>query len=271
MGLMWSFEIVMALLMAGAAAGFLAGLLGVGGGTIIVPIVLWLLHKQGVVSEFTQHLALGTSFAIMLFTTLSSAWAQHRRAAINWQIVKYLSPAMVVGSLVGATVSPYLPTVFLQVFFIVFLYMIAVQMLLKLKPKPTRQLPEKGGLLGAGGMIGLLSSWVGIGGGSMSVPFMTYCNVPIHVATGTSAALAWSMSVSGFVGYVMAGWNVADLPAHTWGFVYVPAVAVLAVCTVLFAPVGVRVAHRLSPDKLKMAMGVLLFCIATQMVWKMLF
>lgn len=268
---MWSFEIVMALLAAGAAAGFLAGLLGVGGGTIIVPIVLWLLHKQGVVSGFTQHLALGTSFAIMLFTTLSSAWAQHRRQSINWQIVKYLSPAMVVGSLLGATVSKFLPALFLQVFFIVFLYVIAVQMLLKLKPKPTRQLPQAKGLFASGGVIGLLSSWVGIGGGSLSVPFMTYCNVPIHVAVGTSAMLAWAMSVSGFVGYVVAGWNVADLPAHTFGFVYVPAVAVLAVCTVLFAPLGVRVAHRLAADKLKMAMGALLFLIATQMVWKMLF
>lgn len=267
---MWTLDLIMALLLAGAAAGFLAGLLGVGGGTIIVPIVLWLLHQQGVIGEYNQHIALGTSFAIMVFTTLSSAWAQHKRQAINWHIVRYLSPAMVVGSLVGSAVAKYLPTAFLQGFFIVFLYVISVQMLLKLKPKPTRQLPQKWGLLGAGKVIGLLSSWVGIGGGSLSVPFMVYCNVPMHMATGTSAALAWAMSVSGFVGFVVTGWGVAGLPEHTLGFIYLPAVAALAVCTMTFAPLGVKVAHKMSPDKLKMAMGILLLLIATQMLWKMM-
>ena len=267
---MWSIDLILALIAAGAAAGFLAGLLGVGGGTIIVPIVLWLLHKQGIASHFSQHIALGTSFAIMLFTSLSSALAQHRRKAINWHIVRYLAPAMIVGSLIGASLAKYLPAKFLQIFFIGFLYVIAIQMLLKLKPKPTRQLPQPVGLFASGNVIGLLSSWVGIGGGSLSVPFMTYCNVPIHTATGTSAALGWAMSMSGFVGYVVTGWNVNGLPENTLGFVYLPAVAVLAICTMTIAPLGVKVAHKLSPDKLKMAMGVLLFIIATQMAWKLL-
>lgn len=266
---MWTTEIILFLLLAGASTGFLAGLLGVGGGTIIVPLMLWLMHKQGIVGNYTHHIALGTSFAIMIFTTVSSAWAQHRKKAINWLIVKYLAPAMIVGSFLGSAVAKYLPILFLKVFFIVFLYLIAAQLLLKLKPKPTRQLPQPIGLLGSGGVIGLLSSWVGIGGGSLSVPFMTYCNVPIHTATGTSAALAWAMSVSGFIGYTIAGWNVSDLPPYTLGFVYLPAVAALAICTMIFAPLGVKMAHKLSPDKLKMTMGLLLFLIASEMVWKM--
>lgn len=268
---MWTLEIIFALLAAGAFAGFLAGLLGVGGGTIIVPIVLWFLHQQNVDSPYTQHLALGTSFAIMMFTTISSAWAQHRRGAIDWTIVQYLSPSMIVGSLMGAWLAKYLSVDFLQWFFIVFLYVIALQMLLKLKPKPTRQLPKPTGLLASGSLIGLLSSWVGIGGGSLSVPFMTYCNVPIHRAAGTSAALAWAMSIAGCVGFVFSGWHVQALPEHTVGFVYWPVVLILAVCTMSFAPWGVKVAHRLSPDKLKMAMGVLLFLIATQILYKRLF
>lgn len=267
---MWTADLIIALIFAGAAAGFLAGLLGVGGGTIIVPIVLWLLHKQGVISDYTQHIALGTSFAIMVFTTLSSAWAQHKRKAINWHIVKYLSPAMIIGSLIGSALAKFLPTLFLQIFFIVFLYAIAMQMLLKLKPKPSRQLPQPAGLFGAGNVIGLLSSWVGIGGGSLSVPFMVYCNVPIHAATGTSAALAWAMSVSGLIGFVFMGWGVEGLPANTLGFVYLPAVAILPICTMIFAPMGVKAAHKLSPDKLKMAMGILLFLIASQMAWKLI-
>lgn len=267
---MWHIDLILTLVAAGAAAGFLAGLLGVGGGTIIVPIVLWLLHKQGIANVFSQHIALGTSFAIMMFTTLSSAWAQHRRKAINWYIVRYFAPAMIVGSLLGALLAKFLPAKFLQIFFIVFLYVIAVQMLLKFKPKPTRQLPRPIGLFGCGNIIGLLSSWVGIGGGSLSVPFMTYCNVPIHTATGTSAALAWAMSVSGFVGFVVTGWNVNGLPENTLGFVYLPAVAVLAICTMTLAPFGVKIAHKLSPEKLKITMGVLLLIIASQMAWKLL-
>lgn len=267
---MWTTDLIITLILAGSVAGFLAGLLGVGGGTVIVPIVLWLLNKQGIISEYTQHIALGTSFAIMIFTTLSSAWAQHRQKAINWHIVKYLSPAMIMGSLIGSGMAKYLPTVFLKIFFVVFLYLIALQMLLQLKPKPTRHLPPPVGLFGVGNVIGLLSSWVGIGGGSLSVPFMSYCNVPIHLATGTSAALAWAMSLSGFLGYVYAGWGIDGLPAHTLGFIYLPAVLVLAVCTMTIAPLGVKVAHQLSPAKLKMIMGMLLFLIATQMVWKMM-
>ena len=266
---MWAMDILIPLILAGIGAGFLAGLLGVGGGTIIVPIVLWFLHKQGISNDYVQHIALGTSFAIMVFTTLSSAWAQHRKRAINWQIVKYLSPAMVVGSMVGSLLSRHLPMMFLQIFFIVFLYAIALQMLLRLKPKPTRQLPQAKGMMMSGNVIGLLSSWVGIGGGSLSVPFMTYCNVPIHLAVGTSAMLAWVMSISGLVGYIVAGWHIADLPNQTLGFVYLPVVLVLACCTMAIAPLGVKVAHKLSPDKLKMAMGVLLFLIASQMLWKM--
>lgn len=267
---MWTTDIIIALILAGSAAGFLAGLLGVGGGTIIVPIVLWLLHKQGVISNYTQHIALGTSFAIMIFTTISSALAQHRKKSINWHIVKYLSPAMIMGSLIGSGLAKYLPTTFLKIFFIIFLYLIAVQMLLKFKPKPTHELPKPIGLFTTGNTIGLLSSWVGIGGGSLSVPFMTYCNVPIHIATGTSAALAWTMSLSGFIGYLYTGWNVVGLPEHTLGFIYLPAVAVLAICTMVIAPLGVKVSHQLPPDKLKMTMGILLFLIATQMVWKMI-
>ncbi|XXQ67462.1 sulfite exporter TauE/SafE family protein [Neisseriaceae bacterium B1] len=268
---MWTLNIIFALLAAGTFAGFLAGLLGVGGGTIIVPIVLWFLHKQGVDSPYTQHLALGTSFAIMMFTTISSALAQHRRGSIDWSIVRHLSPAMIVGSLLGAGLAKFLSADFLQWFFIGFLYVIAVQMVLKIKPKPTRQLPKPAGLFASGSVIGLLSSWVGIGGGSLSVPFMTYCNVPIHRAVGTSAALAWTMSIAGCVGYVFSGWQAQALPAHTFGFVYLPVVLILAACTMTFAPLGVKAAHGLSPDKLKMAMGILLFLIATQMLYKRLF
>ncbi|MDO4433684.1 MAG: sulfite exporter TauE/SafE family protein [Alysiella sp.] len=267
---MWSIDILLPLILAGISAGFIAGLLGLGGGTVIVPIVLWLLHKLNIAGEYNQHLALGTSFAVMVFTTIISAWSQHKRGAVNWRIVQYLSPAIIVGSLLGAWLTQYISMWFLQLFFVVFLYAIAIQLLLKLKPRPSRQLPKPIGLFGTGGVIGILSSWAGVGGGALSVPFMTYCNVPIHVATGTSAALAWGLSVSGLIGYVFSGWHVNGLPEYTLGFIYTPVVFILAICTMTFAPFGVKVAHKLSADKLKIAMGLFLLLIASQMAWKLI-
>jgi uncharacterized membrane protein YfcA len=267
---MWSIEILLPLIVAGLSAGFIAGLLGLGGGTVIVPIMLWFLARLDVGGVYTQHLALGTSFAVMIFTTLMSAWSQHKRGAVNWYIVKYLSPAMVVSSLLGAWLTQFLPMMFLQIFFIGFLYAMSAQLLLKLKPKPTRQLPKPAGLFGSGSLIGMLSSWAGVGGGALSVPFMTYCNVPIHMAIGTSAALAWGLSFSGVVGYIWSGWGVAGLPDGAWGFVYAPVVLILAACTMSMAPLGVKVAHKLPADKLKIAMGIFLFLIASQMAWKLL-
>lgn len=267
---MWSGDVVLPLMAVGAFAGFIAGLLGIGGGMIVVPIVLWALDRQGLAGEHAQHLALGTSFAVMVFTTFSSAWAQHRKGAVRWDAVRKMAPAMVVGGLIGATVSPYLSTKGLQIFFICFAFAVGIQTLLRLKPKPSRQLPGASGLIGAGGGFGLLSSWVGIGGGSLSVPFLLYCNIPAHHAVGTSSGLAWPMALSGAIGYWWAGVQVSGLPEGTFGFIYLPATAVLAACTVVFAPLGVKVAHKLPADALKTAFGVLLLCIAGQMFYKWL-
>ena len=267
---MWSMEVLLPLMAVGAFAGFIAGLLGIGGGMVVVPIVLWLLERQQIGGEHVQHLALGTSFAVMVFTTFSGALAQHRKGAVRWDIVRRMAPAMVAGGLIGSLLAHLLPTKGLQIFFILFAYTVAVQTLLRFKPKPSRHLPGTGGTAGAGGLFGLLSSWVGIGGGSLSVPFMLYCNVTVHQAVGTSSGLAWPMAVSGAIGYLVSGWQVSGLPAGTLGFWYLPAVAVLAACTVLFAPLGVKVAHKLPADALKTAFGLLLLAIATQMLWKWL-
>lgn len=267
---MWTMEVILPLMAVGAFAGFIAGLLGIGGGMVVVPIVLWALERQGLAGEHAQHLALGTSFAVMVFTTFSGALAQHRKGAVRWDVVGKMAPAMVVGGLIGAAVSPHLPTKGLQIFFIFFAFAVGIQTLLRLKPKGSRQLPDAAGLVGAGGLFGLLSSWVGIGGGSLSVPFLLHCHVPAHHAVGTSSGLAWPMAVSGAIGYCWAGWHVSGLPEGTLGFIYLPATAILAACTVVFAPLGVKVAHKLPADALKTAFGLLLLCIAGQMLYKWL-
>ncbi|ASK26784.1 sulfite exporter TauE/SafE family protein [Neisseria chenwenguii] len=261
---------IAALLAAGGAAGFLAGLFGVGGGTIIVPIVLWVLQLQNAGGHpYAQHLAIGTSFAVMVFTTLSSVYAQHKKRSIDWQTVLRMSPGMIAGVLLGAVSAKFIPTYGLQIFFIVFLLAIAIKTLTGANPKPSRRLPRTGGLTAVGIVFGTASSWVGIGGGSLSVPFLMYCNMEAHKAIGTSSGLAWPIAVAGTTGYLVMGWNVSDLPAGSLGFLYLPAVAVLSIATVACAPLGVKTAHKLPAKKLKTAFGILLLLIALNMALKL--
>ena len=262
---------ILVMLAVGSIAGFIAGLLGIGGGMIIVPVVLWVLQMKGLGGiEHAQHLAVGTSFAIMVFTTFSSVMAQQRKGSVDWAVVRRMAPGMVVGVMIGSMLAKRLSNEALQVFFIVFVVLVALKTLTDAKPKPTRSLPGPAGLGAVGSLFGMASSWVGIGGGSLSVPFMLYCNVPVRTAVGTSAGLAWPIAVAGAVGYLYSGWNVAGLPEGTLGFWYLPAVAVLSVATMLFAPLGVKAAHKLPPEKLNLAFGVLLLVIAARMLWGLL-
>lgn len=267
---MINLEIILALLACGGIAGFLAGLFGVGGGTIIVPIVLWLLQLQGAGNHpYAQHLAIGTSFAVMVFTALSSMYAQHRKQSIDWQTVFRMTPSMIFGVLIGAASAKFIPTFGLQVFFIAFLLVIALRTLSNTKTVPSRHLPDLPLLSLIGTLFGTASSWVGIGGGSLSVPFLLYCNVPAHRAIGTSSGLAWPISVAGALGYLASGWSVSGMPEGSLGFLYLPAVLVLSVATILFAPLGVKMAHRLPPIKLKKIFGFMLLLIALRMAWKL--
>lgn len=268
---MWTVETVLLMLAAGAASGFIAGLFGVGGGMILVPVMLWLFRFQGLGDfDHAQHLAVGTSFAVMVFTTLSSVWAQHRKQSVDWQTVVRMAPGMMFGVAAGAVVSKFIPNTGLQIFFILFTLAVAFRTITDAKPKPSRQLPGIPALSAIGTVFGMASSWVGIGGGSLSVPFLLYCNVPPHRAVGTSAGLAWPIALAGAAGYLYSGWNVGGLPAGSVGFWYLPAVAVLSVTTILFAPLGVKTAHKLPPARLKKGFGILLLVIAAAMIGKML-
>lgn len=268
---MWTVEIVAAMLAVGGFAGLVAGLFGVGGGLILVPVMLWVFQLQQFGHlPYVQHLAIGTSFAVMIFTSASSAWSQYRKQAVDWTVFTAMAPGVVAGVALGAVLAQFLPNKGLQIFFVLFTSTIAIRALMGIKPTPSRQLPGRNGLFGMGTLFGVLSSWVGIGGGSLTVPFLTFCNVGMHRAVGTSAALGWPIAVAGTLGYMWSGWGSANLPAGAYGFVYLPAVVIFAAATMLSAPWGVKLSHRLPADKLKKGFGLLLLAIAARMLVRVL-
>ncbi|MGL4605689.1 MAG: sulfite exporter TauE/SafE family protein [Iodobacter sp.] len=261
---------ILAYLGVGIVAGFLAGLLGVGGGLVIVPALLYVFVMLGLPPEHHQHLALGTSMATIVFTGIASLRAHHARGAVRWAVVKTITPGILLGTFAGAQIAAFVPAQGLKWFFVAFAYLVAAQMLLDFKPKPSRALPGKGytRLVGAG--IGLVSSWVGIGGGSLSVPFMTLCNVPVKEAIGTSAAIGLPIALAGAFGYMVSGYWVSGLPQGTLGFVYLPALAGIVLASFPMARVGAAAAHRLPVPVLKKCFAALLIILASKMLWALL-
>jgi uncharacterized membrane protein YfcA len=259
---------VAGLLLLGSFTGFAAGLLGIGGGMLITPFLTLLFTARGFPADYTVHMAIATSLATILFTSVSSVRAHHRRGAVLWHVVWLLAPGILLGSLIGAQIAGRLPTFWLSVVFATFVGFSAVQMLLDRKPRATRQLPKGAGMFGVGGAIGIVSSIVGAGGGFISVPFMVWSNVKIHNAVATSAALGFPIAVAGTIGYILAGHAEPGLPAGTLGFVYLPALFAIALASVLTAPLGARIAHTLDRRPLQRIFAVLLFLLAAYMAYK---
>ena len=253
----------------GVATGFLAGLLGIGGGMMMVPFITIILTNRGVSPDLSVKMAIATSMATIIFTSLSSVRAHHKRGAVRWDIVKRLAPGIVVGSIIGSLgVFSLLKGTYLAIFFGLFVSFSATQMFLDKKPKPTRQMPGAGGQMAAGGFIGFLSGLVGAGGGFISVPFMTWCNVPIHNAVATSAALGFPIAIANVMGYAISGQSVQNLPVGSFGYIWLPALLVIAVCSFATAPFGARAAHSIPIGKLKRIFASILYILAAYMLYK---
>jgi uncharacterized membrane protein YfcA len=260
--------LIVALVVLGCATGFVAGLLGIGGGMLLVPFLTMLFTLRAFPEQHLVHMAIATSLATILFTSVSSVRAHHKRGAVLWPVVKVLAPGILIGSLIGAQIAGRLPTVFIALFFGVFVGVSALQMLRDKKPKPSRELPRPLGMFGVGNAIGFISSLVGAGGGFISVPFMVWSNVKIHNAVATSAALGFPIAAAGTVGYILAGMSEPSLPAGTIGFVYLPALLAVGAGSVLTAPLGARVAHALDTGRLKRIFALLLFVLAGYMLYR---
>ena len=246
----------------GLVIGYLAGLLGIGGGMLMVPFMVFVLGGKGVDSAVLVKMAVATSLATICFTSIASVWAHHQKKAVLWPVALVLAPGILIGSLAGANLAVAIPAKALTIFFAVFVTFSATQMLLNKKPKPGRNLPHAAGMFGVGSVIGVISSMVGAGGAFISVPFMTWCNISIHKAVATSAALGFPIALAGTLGYGLAGLGRTDLPVGAWGFIYVPGLISIALGSMLTAPLGARTAHRMDIAPLKKIFALFLYLMA---------
>lgn len=248
-------------LVLGAAAGVMAGLFGVGGGLIIVPVLVASFAAHGFAPEVLTHLAVGTSLATIIFTSINSVLEHHRKGAVRWPLFVWMALGILLGAALGAATASMIQGPMLQKIIGVFALVVALQMTLSLKPKASRGVPGKPVLTIAGVVIGWASAIFGIGGGSLSVPFLTWRSVPMQQAVATSSACGMPIALAGAVSFMWLGWNNPQLPQWSAGFVYLPALVGIAISSMFFARFGARLAHRLSPLLLKRLFALLLFCV----------
>jgi uncharacterized membrane protein YfcA len=258
----------LALLAMGSFGGFAAGLLGIGGGMILVPFITMIFSARHFAPGLIVHMAIATSLATILFTSISSVRAHHAHRAVLWRLVRLLAPGILIGSWIGPWIGKQMNSSLLSLCFGLFVASAATQMLLGRKPGAGRELPGAPGLFAAGGAIGLLSGLFGAGGGFISIPFMSWCNVKIHNAVATSAALGFPIALAGTISNIYFGWDDPALPKYSLGFVYLPALALIVAASMTMAPLGARTAHRWPVRKLRKTFALILYLLAGYMLWK---
>lgn len=263
-------EWYVAYLLLGVVAGFLAGLFGVGGGLVLVPVLLLMFDAQQFAPEHIMHLALGTSMATIIFTSLASMRKHHQLGAVNWQVVRNITPGILLGTAIGALTASNIPAQGLGVFFVMFVYFAATQILIDKRPHASRQLPGITGMTSFGAVTGWISSLVSIGGGTLVVPFLLWCNLSIRHAIGTASAIGFPIAVGGTLGYISVGSQIDGLPNQHIGYVYLPALLWIALATMFTAPFGARAAHSLNVGLLRKLFAVLLLILATKLLFKVL-
>jgi len=267
--MMFEPQLIAELMVLGLVTGFLAGLLGIGGGMLLGPFLTIILSARGIGTDLAVKMAIATSMCTILFTSVSSLVAHHRRGAVRWPLVKGLAPGIILGGAAGSvSVFAMLRGTTLALLFACFIGFAATQMLLNRQPKPGREMPGTLWQVLVGAVIGLVSGLVGAGGAFIAVPFMVAHNVAVINAVATSAALGFPVALANAAGYAISGQKVADLPPWSLGFIWLPALLVIACCSVLTAPLGARVAHNMPVAKLKRIFALMLYCLAVYMLFK---
>jgi uncharacterized protein len=250
----------------GLVVGFLAGLLGIGGGAIMVPMLVFVFTAKGFAGEHLMHLSIATALATIVFTSLSSVRAHHRFGAVEWPVARAMAPGIVAGAFGLALAAGLLPTQPLMAGFAVFLLYTGTQMLFEVRPRPGRDLPRPMGLFAMGALIGGLSSLFAVGGAFLSIPFLTWCNVPLKRAIGTAAANGFPIAVAGSIGYIVQGLRAEGLPPGSFGYVYLPALGFIVVTSMLTAPLGARLVHRAPVRPVRIACALLIYAMAARML-----
>ena len=250
----------------GALVGFAAGLLGIGGGVVMVPLLVLVFRTGGVPAEHILHIAIGTALAAMVFTSLSSMRAHHAHGAVDWPIARAMSPGMLAGSFVAALIAGFIPTRPLSVGFTALVFYAATQILLDLRPPGSRELPGSLGLFGAGVLIGAVSSLLAAGGAFLTIPFLAWCKVPLRRAIGTAAANGLPIAIAGAAGYILHGLRAQGVPEPSVGYVYLPALALVVTTSMLAAPIGAKLAHRLPVKRLRAIFALMLYGFAVRML-----
>ncbi len=262
-------SLALALIALGVSSGFLAGLLGIGGGMVMVPFITAIMSGQGVDADTAIKMALATSMAAIVFTSVSSVRAHHQRGAVRWDLVRVMTVGIVIGAAIASLgIFNVLKGRSLALLFAAFVGFSATQLFLDKKPKPGRTLPAALGLVGAGTVVGMVSGLVAAGGAFMSIPFMTWCNVPVIQAVATSAALGFPVALANVMGYTASGFGLPGLPPYSFGYIWLPALAVIASCSVLTAPWGASAAHRLPVARLKRVFALVLYMLAAYMLYR---
>lgn len=259
--------LIISLLALGACTGLFAGLFGIGGGGIMVPVLTYLFMQQQFPGEHLVHMALATSMTAIVPTAIASLLTHHRHRAVLWPVVISITPGILLGTFAATFIASYLSAQPLAIFFSFFMALVALQMVLNRKPKPSRQLPNALALSTVGSGIGGISALVAIGGGTLTVPFLVWCNIALPVAIGTSAAVGLPIALSGTLGYVVNGWDIENLPAYTIGFIYWPAVLLMASMSLFTAPLGAKLAHKLPIPLLKKLFALLTLYLSLHMLF----
>jgi hypothetical protein len=258
--------ILIAYFLLGLFAGIIGGLMGLGGGIIIVPALHYIFIGQGFPSGILMHLAVATSLTTIVFTAMSATWTHHRRGAVLWPSVGLLVPGILLGGVAGAMVADHLPSDSLRIGFGLFELLVAIQIASGVKPSPHRNLPATGGMVSAGGGIGMFSTLLGIGGGTLTVPFLLWCNINMRNAVATSSACGFPIALAGATAMIVIGWDHTALPADTLGYVYWPAALVIVAATIIAAPFGAKMTHVLPINTLKRLFAIVLAIVGIRML-----
>ncbi len=260
-------EFILVYLILGCFAGLVGGLLGIGGGIVIVPVLAFLFQAQGLHEANLMHLAIGTSLATIVVTSVSAVVAHQKKGAVEWSVVRWLAPGLIVGALFGAFVADMFSSLTLQRLFGVFEIAVGLYMFLgSMTPKSSASQCCPAEYFTAGSIIGSLSSIMGIGGGTMSVPYLAWRGYVMTHAVATSAAGGFFISLFGGLGYVATGLDTPQLPDAALGYLYWPAFIGISVTSLIFAPLGARLAHRMPVIYLKRFFSLVLVVIGAVMV-----